>query len=150
MKTQYEFVKELYEEFLKDDYRVQKYKHPGIYSISINKRLVYIGKSRDMLMRVSSHIINTGWLNKENNKYKVLYEAYLRADVTIDFDVLYVSPYTNQGEIDIDIGYQEAYYINKYMPPLNYQIPYINDFKHSKANKIAETITLDEILTDTK
>lgn len=139
-----ELTQELYKEHLKDKSRVQKYKHPGIYSISLNNNLVYIGKARDILYRICSHIVNIPL--SESHKYKVLYEAYQRNDVTIEFDVLYISPYETQGEIDIDISYQEAYYINKFMPVLNYQIPYVNDYKHWKTSKIAQKITLDEIL----
>lgn len=31
----------------------QKYEHPGIYSISIDDHLVYIGKSKNMLRRLA-------------------------------------------------------------------------------------------------
>ena len=31
----------------------EKYEHPGIYSISIDDTLVYIGKSENMLIRVA-------------------------------------------------------------------------------------------------
>jgi hypothetical protein len=34
----------------------EKYGRPGIYSISIGDKLVYIGKSRDMLTRISNHL----------------------------------------------------------------------------------------------
>lgn len=34
----------------------EKYGRPGIYSISIGETLVYIGKSRDMLVRISNHL----------------------------------------------------------------------------------------------
>ena len=34
----------------------EKYEHAGIYSISINSTLVYIGKSVNMLERVAQHL----------------------------------------------------------------------------------------------
>jgi excinuclease UvrABC nuclease subunit len=33
-----------------------KYSKPGVYSISIGERLVYVGKARDMLVRIANHI----------------------------------------------------------------------------------------------
>jgi hypothetical protein len=51
-KKQHEIIYEsLVDMGLKD-----KYGHPGIYSISIEDKLVYIGKSRDMLVRISNHL----------------------------------------------------------------------------------------------
>ena len=32
---------------------VEKYNHPGIYSVSIGDKLAYIGKSRDMICRLA-------------------------------------------------------------------------------------------------
>lgn len=46
-------VDSLYEELCQDKEKVAKYKHPGIYSISIEDKLVYIGKSADMLYRLA-------------------------------------------------------------------------------------------------
>ena len=54
-----------------------------------------------------------------SHKYRILNEA-LHKGHNIKFDVLYyakaANPYTELFKV-------EAYYINKYLPPLNYQIP---------------------------
>lgn len=52
--------------FLTKDF--EKYNHPGIYAIYIDKKLVYIGKSRNMAIRVVSHV-NEIENNKKSNKY---------------------------------------------------------------------------------
>jgi hypothetical protein len=49
---------ELYEEYKKDPFLVNKYLRAGLYSISIGDKLVYIGKSTDCLKRIASHIAN--------------------------------------------------------------------------------------------
>ena len=123
----------------------QKYEHPGIYSISINEKIVYIGKSRDMLVRLAQHITNIKYDLDKCNKYQVLRQAHNRG-IVIEFDVQYVSKKQNQDEIDRDIGEREAELINQYAPVLNYQLPLLEDYKHFKVNKKAKTITLDEIL----
>ena len=34
-----------------------KYEHPGIYCIKINEKIVYVGKSRNMLQRIAEHYV---------------------------------------------------------------------------------------------
>lgn len=116
----------------------KKYEHPGIYSISIGDKLVYIGKSRDMLTRVAQHIDAIG--TDPSNKYKVLDKAR-EEGYRINFDVM---KYCEQD--DDELGEAEAELINQHMPPLNYQIPTIGDYKHYTVNKKAKYITLAEIL----
>lgn len=64
----------------------EKYGRPGIYSISIGEKLVYIGKSRDMLVRISNHLeeIET---NEKTNKYIVL-RAAREKGIRLNFDVM--------------------------------------------------------------
>ena len=47
-----------------------KYECPGIYCIKLNERVVYIGKSMNMLERIASHYVgvNTG----SERKYRIL------------------------------------------------------------------------------
>ena len=58
----------------------------------------------------------------KNNKYKVLAEARKR-NMKVRFDVLYRAKSQTKEEIENEIGEKEGYYIRKYMPPLNNQIP---------------------------
>lgn len=120
-----------------------KYGHSGIYSISIEDKLVYIGKSRDMLTRLAAHIDATG--TDPSNKYKVLQKAR-EEGYKIKFDVMRYCELDNDDEL----GEAEAELINKHMPPLNYQIPKIGDYKHYTVNRKAKYITLAEILEPDK
>jgi predicted GIY-YIG superfamily endonuclease len=49
----------------------EKYSKAGIYSISIDNKLVYIGKAKDMLVRIANHLKEIE-VNTKSNKYKVL------------------------------------------------------------------------------
>ena len=51
----------------------EKYKAPGIYCIKLDGRIVYIGKSINMIDRVAAHYvgINTG----SERKYRIIKEA---------------------------------------------------------------------------
>ena len=54
--------------YLKRKGLAQKYEHAGIYCIKVNNRVVYIGKSMNMLRRISEHYV--GIKTKSNKKYK--------------------------------------------------------------------------------
>ena len=122
----------------------RKYAHAGIYSISINNKVVYIGKSRDMLCRLAQHIfyINNPAYN-QSHKYRILNLAKFMG-YDIHFDVIYIS--STSGNVDDDIGMKEGEYIRALLPPLNYQIPNKNNYHHFTVNKKAKNITLMEIL----
>ena len=120
-----------------------KYKKPGIYKISIADKLVYIGKSREMLKRISQHIAAIE--NPHNHKYEILKTAK-ESGYNIGFDVLYYSSLLDQEDIDNDIGEMEAEFINTHLPPLNYQIPKLGNWRSYTVNKKAHTITLEEIM----
>jgi hypothetical protein len=47
------YSENMYKCLLKKAYLVNKYKRAGIYSISIDDELVYIGKSNNMLKRIA-------------------------------------------------------------------------------------------------
>ena len=137
---------QIYNELKEDQYMVDKYEHAGIYHISLNNYVIYIGKSRNMLQRIASHIANIK--DDKANKYQIMKQAIKRG-YDIEFGVLYYSPYKEQGEIDIDIGYQEALQIYLFKEPiLNQQIPSIYNWKSYHVNKRAQTITLDEVLEE--
>lgn len=50
-----------------------KYKAPGIYCIKLDERVVYIGKSVNMLERVAAHYV--GIETGSECKYRILAEA---------------------------------------------------------------------------
>jgi predicted GIY-YIG superfamily endonuclease len=45
-----------------------------VYSISIEDKLVYIGKAKDMLIRIANHLREIEE-NQKSNKYRVLRQA---------------------------------------------------------------------------
>lgn len=119
-----------------------KYDGPGVYCIKINEKIVYIGKSQQMDVRLANHICNiqkksTEW---KAHKYDVLREA-LSSNLTIGFDVLY------KGQ---DFNFQEGVFIRQYLPSLNYQIPKEENWRKFNTNKKAKTITLQEIMGEIK
>lgn len=138
-----ERVNQILEDLKKQPWVVKKYNRPGCYSISIGEKLVYIGKSRNMLVRLAQHIDDTAYSN--SHKYEILREAQSRG-YNIKFDVLYCGGGVSQDEIDSDIGVREGELIRQYCPPLNTQIPFYCDYHRYKYNKSAKTITLGEIL----
>ena len=138
---------EILEELQKKPYMVNKYQKPGIYTISLlledREILVYIGKSTDMLKRISSHMANIDF--DKSNKYRVLKQAKNRG-ITIQFDTTYYSSAIGEQNIKDDIGLEEAKQIRQFTPPLNYQIPHLDNYHSFDTNKKAKTITLPEIL----
>ena len=64
----------------------------------------------------------------------------------VKFDVMYVATGKSEEEVDDEIGKKEAELINKYLPPLNYQIPKMLNYHSFTVNKKANTITLLELL----
>lgn len=114
----------------------EKYEKFGVYSISIDDVLVYVGKSENMLVRIATHIDEIERKEPRCNKYRVLREAKQRGH-KINFDVLYAGS---------DIGVQEGKWIRELHPALNYQIPKEENCRSYTRNERAQTITLDEIL----
>ena len=95
----------------------EKYEHAGIYCIKIGEQIVYIGKSENMLRRVSAHYV--GIKCGSELKYRILQEAS-RKGKDIGFDVLY---YAKSDDIENEIGEMEGKFIREYRPILNTQIP---------------------------
>ena len=65
----------------------EKYKAPGIYCIKLDGRIVYIGKSINMIDRIAAHYV--GIQNCETLKYHIISKAATMLDCPIEFDVLY-------------------------------------------------------------
>ena len=121
-----------------------KYNHPGLYCIKIAGKLVYIGKSLNMLERIANHLAHIEFPQK-THKYQILAEARQRG-YDVEFDVLYYSQKQGLKDIELDIGEEEGRLIRKYKPALNYQIPKEGDFTHYTVNRMAKYITLERIL----
>ena len=116
-----------------------KYNRQGIYGIYVDGKLVYIGKSADMLHRIASHILALDGIGKDaaGNKYKLLSKAK-EEGLRISFDVL---EYIDTTKEDLDRA--EAKWIRQVRPVLNYQIPYLNSNRYS-VNKKVNTMTFEE------
>lgn len=121
----------------------KKYEFAGIYCIKIKNKIVYVGKSANMLRRIAQHYV--GIKTGSERKYRVMAEAQAKG-YRIDFDVLYYA--RSKGKVNqfAEIGKQEGYFIRKYMPLLNSQIPDEEDWNKFSINKAAQTITADELI----
>lgn len=125
---------------------VSKYTGAGIYSITIGDKLVYIGKSKDMLGRLAQHIfyINNPQFHT-SHKYRILHQAK-EQNYEITFDKLYSAVGTSEKQIEDEIGNKEGELIREKLPYLNYQIPKVENYHTFFVNKQAKTITLQEIM----
>lgn len=120
-----------------------KYEKAGIYCIKIDSRIVYIGKSRNMLIRIAHHYANIK-IGKER-KYRILAEAQRRGH-SINFDVLYYATSRGSAAIEQEIGEKEGEYIRQYMPVLNTQIPKEDNWHKWDTNALDTKKILEEIL----
>lgn len=122
----------------------QQFEHPGIYKITINGILAYIGKSDDMLWRLAQHYVAVRLGNPEH-KYQILHEAK-QYGYRVTFDVLYYAKSTQKAALEEELGAAEGMYIRKLRPPLNTQIPQESNWRKYDYNAAAATVTLEEIL----
>ena len=83
----------------------QKYERAGIYCIKVDDRIVYIGKSHNMLKRVASHY--AAIKGETERKYRILSEVQRKGHV-IGFDVLYYAQETRYAAIKEEIGQKEG------------------------------------------
>ena len=112
-----------------------KYEHAGIYCIKIDEKIVYIGKSKNMLKRVAQHYVAIRQDEDSEPKYYVLAEAKRRGH-SINFDVLYDATTTDYFAVGEEIGYKEGELIRQYMPELNTQIPKEIDWRKYEVRHI--------------
>lgn len=120
-----------------------KYEHAGIYSISIGNRLVYIGKSHNMLRRIAQHYV--GIQTQSEKKYRIIAEAKRKGDDGT-FGVLYIAKATNYSAISDEIGFKEGEYIREHKPILNTQYPTAEDWEKYDVNKVNAREVLNNIL----
>lgn len=117
--------------------------HAGIYRITIDGIIVYIGKSTNMLWRLAEHYVSMK--DPTEHKYRILAEAKRRGH-KVNFNKLYDVKSARPVKIKEEIGKAEGYFIRKYKPPLNTQIPKEEDWRKFDINHAAATVTLDDIL----
>lgn len=131
-------------EVIKSVGAAEKYDHYGIYCIKVDNKIVYVGKSRNMLKRIAQHM----WEienNEKKNMYCVLRELrHLHHHLA--FDVLEtIEESGEQQEDDDKIGFAEARLIRHYLPCLNTQIPHMDNYRSYDTQKRAKTITVKEV-----
>lgn len=98
-----------------------KWKHSGIYAMVVDNKVIYVGKSKDMSVRIMQHI----WHPDDTKKYWIIDEL-IAAGYRIEFVPVEYCEVAALTE-------RESYWINYYLPPLNYQIPKHQDFKKQKS-----------------
>ena len=120
-----------------------KYEHAGIYCIKIDDKIVYIGKSANMLRRIAQHYaaIQKG----TEKKYRIISEAE-RKGHPISFEVLYYAKSRRRLDKLAEIGEKEGEYIREYMPILNAQIPKAENWSNWDINEVDARAILQTIL----
>ena len=130
-------------EWLKRKGYAPKYDHAGIYCIKIDDTIVYIGKSHNMLKRVSQHY--AAIMGQSEKKYRIFAEAQ-RKGHSINFDVLYHAAETYYPAVKNEIGQKEGEYIRQYKPILNTQIPREDDWRKFDVRAVDAREVLKELL----
>lgn len=125
----------------------QQFEHPGIYKISIDGIVAYIGKSDNMLWRLAQHYTSLR-SGDTAHKYQILREAKQR-EHRVTFEVLCYAKSKSKDDLEEELGAAEGYYIRKFRPLLNTQIPKESDWRKYDYNAAAVTVTLEEILAAT-
>lgn len=120
-----------------------RFQHAGIYKITIDGIIVYIGKSTDMLWRLAEHYV--AFRHPEGHKYQILSEAKQKGHA-VQFDVICYCSASPHSNIVEELGETEGRCIRLFQPPLNTQIPKESDWRKYEYNSTAQTITLNEIL----
>ena len=136
------YAKNMYE-WLKRKGYAPKYDHAGIYCIKIDDTIVYIGKSHNMLKRVSQHY--AAIMGQTEKKYRIFAEAQ-RKGHSINFDVLYHAAETYYPAVKNEIGQKEGEYIRQYKPVLNTQIPREDDWRKFDVCVVDAREVLKELL----
>lgn len=110
----------------------------GIYIITVDGKVLYVGKSLDIPSRINTHKWAIKYNDKKETKYYIL-KAAQDAGKSIRYDIIYYSKYQEKDIINRELLEKEAYYINYYLPPLNTIIP-----NHSEFN--SQSPTVDKIV----
>ena len=109
------------------------FERAGIYCIRVDNKIVYIGKSSNMLRRMAQHLIE---IKKQSElKYTLLAEARSRYRA-IRFDILYSASDAGEAILEEELGKMEGEYIRAYRPPLNTQIPKAENWRQYETKTI--------------
>lgn len=129
--------------WLKKKGYAEKYECAGIYCIKVDDKIVYVGKSRNMLRRIAQHYV--GIQRQAEKKYRILAEARRKGHM-IGFDVLYYAENSRWTDRLAEIGEKEGEYIRKYAPILNTQIPKEEDWHKFDVNTLDVKSILNQII----
>lgn len=121
-----------------------EFERAGIYQITIDGIVVYVGKSDNMLWRLAQHYVSLR-SGDTAHKYQILREAKQRGHA-VTFSVLYYAHSTQRTAMLEEIGAAEGEYIRKLHPPLNTQIPRSDNWRKYDYNPAANTVSLNEII----
>lgn len=144
----YSYEENLYSKYLKKEWST-KFQCAGVYAITIDNKIVYIGKSDNVLRRIAEHYASIVFPQGKARKYAVMSEAK-KAGCQIRFELLYKAKHQLGNEMYDEIGEKEGWYIRQYLPMLNTQIPREDDWHRFTVNKSAEAVTLQDILEEVK
>lgn len=138
------YSENIYNKWVKQSWSIP-YQRSGIYAIKSNRgEILYVGKSSEILRRMAEHRAAINAPKGHEYKYGVLNEIEKMTGVNVHFEVLcYATTADQRGE-------REGYYIRKYMPPLNTQIPHEDNWREWDINPRAREITAEEILNGKK
>lgn len=131
--------------WMKDKGLAAKYEHAGIYCIKVDNKIVYIGKSTNMLRRIAQHYV--GIQTGAEKKYRIMAEAR-RKGHNIGFDVLYYAQRKGSTNQLLEIGQKEGEYIRKFNPVLNTQIPKEEDWSKWDISEVDAREVLRMILNN--
>ena len=138
------FEENIYNKYLSQLWS-KPYQCAGIYGITINNLLVYIGKSKNILFRMAQHRARMITGSKAEHKYTVFHEALSRK-MRVRFLILYRAGSHNGEALEEELGREEGYFIRKCHPALNTQIPHEDNWRKFDIDPAASKITLDDIL----
>ena len=137
---------EIIEENLRENEElVKKYNKPGIYCIKVRGKIVYIGKSLNMLTRIAQHMFEINKTKQKSHKYQVLRQLKDMGE-SIQFDVLKKCYGRSSDELCNALGDAEAWFIREHKPALNYQLPHIGNYGSYEVNTDAQRVTAFELL----
>ncbi len=130
---------------LKQKGLASKFEFSGIYCIQADGKILYIGKSNNMLKRMAQHYV--GINTESEDKYKILKQLQQQG-YRITFDVLYYAQSNTVKGIQEELGEQEGKLIRKYLPPLNTQIPDAEDWHNYEYRRLDWNAVLKRLKTN--
>ena len=104
---------------------------PGIYGIYLEDKLVYIGKSKNMLRRWAQHMEEIEYKGATTVKYDVLRQA-MKLGYQISFKELILIKEEEKRTDKLDI--LEGEMIRKHLPPLNQKVPTEENWRKTTMN----------------